>query len=114
MIGDRPFIAAQRFEYRNPKILAHARDQVCQNCGREDGTTVAAHSNLAEHGKAKGMKAHDLFEAELCSTCHSWLDQGTGIDPSGRYQDTHSDKREMFLAAMFKTQIILLRDGILK
>lgn len=25
-----------------------------------------------------------------------------------------SDKREMFLAAMFKTQVILLRDGVVK
>jgi len=115
MIGTREFIPAQRFEYRNPKILAHAKGQPCQNCGREDGSTVAAHSNLAEHGKAKGMKAHDIFVAYLCSTaCHPWLDHGTGSDPTGTWQSDRGDKREMFMKAMFKTQVILLRDGVMR
>jgi hypothetical protein len=114
MIGTREFIPAQRFEYRNPKILAHAKGQPCQNCGREDGSTVAAHSNFAEHGKAKGMNAHDLFVAELCGECHRWLDSGTGRDPSGIWQSDRGDKREMFIKAMTKTMIILLRDGVVK
>lgn len=120
MIGTRTFIPAQRFEYRNPKILAHAKGQPCQNCGREDGSTVAAHSNSAEHGKAKGMKAHDLFVAFLCTGngsrqgCHDWLDsESHRPDPTGVYSPMRADKREMFLNAMFKTQVILLRDRII-
>jgi hypothetical protein len=27
----------QKFTYRNPKILAHANGQECQNCGNQDG-----------------------------------------------------------------------------
>jgi len=104
----------QRFTYRNPKILAHARGQSCTNCGCEDGTTVAAHSNFSEHGKGRGIKAHDLFSAYLCNRCHSWLDQGTGSDPTGVWQGDKEDKREMFMRAMFKTQLILVRDGVMK
>lgn len=104
----------QRFTYRNPKILQHAKGRPCTNCNREDGTTVAAHSNLAEHGKGKGIKAHDLFSAFLCHACHSWLDQGTGRDPTGIWQSDKMDKREMFMRAMHKTMLILLRDGVLK
>lgn len=103
----------QRFTYRNPKILAHAKECACQNCEAFDGTIVAAHSNLAEHGKAKGMKAADLFVAFLCHRCHSWLDQGTGRDPTGVWCSDRDDKREMFLKAMFRTQIILLRDRVI-
>lgn len=115
MIGTRTFIPAQRFEYRNPKILAHAKGQPCQNCGRDDGSTVAAHSNSAEHGKAKGMKAHDLFTAYLCGQCHTWLDsESHRPDPTGVYSPMRADKREMFIKAMFKTQVILLRDGVIR
>ncbi|HLP99190.1 MAG TPA: nuclease domain-containing protein [Sideroxyarcus sp.] len=103
----------QRFHYVNPKIHAHANGMPCQNCEAEDGTTVFAHSNMAEHGKCKGRKAHSLFGAFLCVRCHSWLDQGKGRDPTGVWQGDRQDKREMFLKAMFRTQIILLRDGVI-
>jgi hypothetical protein len=105
---------SQRFTYRNPKILAHARGQACTNCGCEDGTTVAAHSNLSEHGKGRGIKAHDIFCAFLCHNCHTWLDQGIGRDLTGVWQGDKADKREMFMRAMTATHIILLRDGVLK
>jgi len=103
----------QRFHYVNERIHQDAKGQACQNCGAQNGTTVCAHSNLAEHGKGKGMKAHSLFVAFLCHNCHSWLDAGIHVDPSGWYQDDRNSKREMFLRAMFKTQIILLRDKII-
>lgn len=104
----------QRFTYRNPKILKHANSQACQNCGRQDGTIVAAHSNLLEHGRGSNLKSHDIFCAYLCADCHRWLDAvGKLKDPTGRYESSWADKREMFLAAMFKTQIILLHDGVI-
>lgn len=105
----------QRFDYVNHKIRNHAKLYPCQNCGADDGTIVCAHSNLSEHGKCKGKKSLDLFSAFLCHRCHAWLDQGgSKMDPTGVYSPIRSDKREMFLAAMFRTQVILLRDGILK
>ena len=104
----------QRFTYRNSKILAHANGQECQNCGNNDGSTVAAHSNQQEHGKGRGIKAHDLYVAYLCQHCHSWLDQGTGNDPTDLYNSSRTEKQEMFTRAMHKTMLILVKDGILK
>jgi Protein of unknown function (DUF1364) len=37
-------------------------------------TTVACHSNWMEHGKARGMKAHDFWTVWGCSRCHDALD----------------------------------------
>jgi hypothetical protein len=42
------------------------------------------------------------------------LDQGTGRDPTDVWQGDFEDKREMFMRSMHKTQLILLRDGVLK
>ena len=46
-------------------------------CHTQDDTIVAAHSNLMEHGKGMGHKAHDGMTAWLCHRCHSQLDQGS-------------------------------------
>ena len=62
--------------YRNKKILENARNNSCQHCGANDGTIVAAHSNLGRHGKGMSIKAHDCFVAYLCWICHPPLDQG--------------------------------------
>jgi hypothetical protein len=51
--------------YRSQKLLKAARDQACAICGSV-GTTVAAHSNLVEHGKGIGIKAPDCLIAWLC------------------------------------------------
>lgn len=61
--------------YRNKKILAHANSQACQNCGTNNGSTVAAHSNLGEHGKGVGKKSDDCFVAYLCGFCHDAYDK---------------------------------------
>lgn len=67
----------------------------CQHCGRDDGTVCGAHSNWAEHGKGRGIKASDDKCASLCSRCHSSLDQGFSM--SG------AEKKAMWLAAHEKT-----------
>lgn len=81
--------------YRNSKLLSAARDKPCVMCGCENGTTVAAHSNLLEHGKGKGIKAHDGMVAWLCYTCHFNYDQGTGMNKQ--------EKRDFILTAIAKT-----------
>ena len=97
--------------FRCPELLALARDQPCSNCGRNDGTTVAAHSNW--HDKGAGMKASDQFSCWLCFVCHRFLDQGgSGLDPTGRYHATRDDKKRMFLAAMEKTLSELWEQGL--
>ena len=64
--------------YRNKKLTASANGESCVNCGINDGTIVWAHSNQINHGKGKGIKAHDLFGAYLCHQCHHEHDQGKG------------------------------------
>jgi Protein of unknown function (DUF1364) len=78
---------------RNPALLELARDKDCLlrvvQC--RPGTTVAAHSNWAMHGKAKAMKAHDYYTVWACSSCHNWLDSS--------YSATLEEKKAAFLAA---------------
>lgn len=66
--------------FRNPRLLELARDQACVACGLQNGTVVSAHSNLGDHGKGMGHKAHDGMVAWLCHGCHAELDQGTRMD----------------------------------
>jgi hypothetical protein len=70
--------------YRNPKLLRSLQSSPCQNCGVEDGTIVAAHSNQLRDGKGRGLKAHDYRIAALCYTCHADLDQGSKMSKQER------------------------------
>ena len=70
--------------FRSRKLLDLARDQPCVMCGTSYGTIVAAHSNLLEHGKGMGTKAHDGMSAWLCHRCHSDYDQGKGMSKEER------------------------------
>jgi uncharacterized CHY-type Zn-finger protein len=83
--------------YRNKKILQLAKGQPCQICGREDGTTVAAHSNLQRDGKGVGLKSWDCFTAYLCYGCHQ------------KY-DTHIITQEIFDQAMIRTMKIWIKE----
>jgi len=58
-------------------------DLPCQNCYIE-GQTQAAHSNWAEHGKGRGIKASDEYTAALCQTCHTELDSGARLNKEQR------------------------------
>ena len=58
----------------------------CQNCGSQDGTICAAHSNQMRDGKGKGIKAHDYRIAALCFRCHSELDRGSKLNREERLQ----------------------------
>ena len=104
--------------YRNRKLLdlAH-RIQQCTNCGawRAEGMDPA-HSNQQDHGKGKALKGHDCFFAALCSRCHRWLDNqgGLGKDPSGRYDSTREDKRQMFNRAMHTTWLEMWRQKLVR
>ena len=89
---------------RSKKLLSAYREIPCQNCGRDDGTVVAAHSNWAEHGKGRGIKASDDRCASLCSRCHSTLDQWFSM--SG------AEKKAMWLAAHEKTIATLVLMGL--
>ena len=72
--------------YRNKRLLELVRMAPCQNCGSQDGTICAAHSNQMRDGKGKGIKAHDYRIAALCFRCHSELDQGSKLNREERLQ----------------------------
>jgi hypothetical protein len=65
------------------------------NCGAQDGTVVAAHSNSLSDGKGKGIKAPDFKISALCFRCHYELDQGSKM--------TKQERRDMWLNAHVKT-----------
>jgi hypothetical protein len=69
--------------YRNTKHLKNVASLPCQNCHIE-GETQAAHSNWAEHGKGRGIKASDEFTAALCQKCHMELDSGARLSKDQR------------------------------
>lgn len=103
------------FIYRNPRVLAHAAGQACANCRKAEGRVSARHSLLQEHGRGSHHAAHDFFVAFLCGDCCAFLDAcGERHDPTGLWNSSYAGKREMFLRAMFKTQLILLHDEVLR
>ena len=55
------------------------RQSPCQNCGIENGTIVAAHSNQLRDGKGKSIKAHDFRIAALCHRCHHDVDASASM-----------------------------------
>ena len=68
-------------------------------CDSQDGTIVAAHSNLYDHGKGKGLKAHDGMMAWLCHRCHSEYDQGSRM--------SREEKGEFIRVAICRTYMKL-------
>ena len=82
--------------HRCPALLEMARGRTCLLCtltGQRlchPESTVAAHSNLAAHGKAGARKADDHYSAWLGDAHHRWLDQGAA--PAAQ-------KLEAFMAA---------------
>ena len=81
--------------YRNQRLLEIVRNSPCQNCGTQNGTICAAHSNQLRDGKGRSLKAHDFRVGALCFRCHSNLDQG--------YQMSKEERRELWEEAHRKT-----------
>lgn len=73
-----------KFNYfRSKQHLKNVASLPCQNCYIEE-QTQAAHSNWAEHGKGRGIKASDEFTAALCQACHMELDSGARLSKEQR------------------------------
>jgi hypothetical protein len=98
-------IAIPKFAYtRSPALMKAYRCIPCQHCGTDDGTVCGAHSNWAEHGKGRSIKASDEFCASLCFRCHTELDQGAGL--------TASQRKALWTTAHEKTVDALMRVGL--
>lgn len=89
--------------YRNKQHLKNVASLPCQNCYIE-GQTQAAHSNWAEHGKGRGIKASDEFTAALCQTCHMELDSGARLSKEQR--------RSLWQMAYAKTVVNLKKHNL--
>lgn len=82
MVKSGEGVSVPKFDYVRSKPLMEAyRRLACQNCEVADGTVCGAHSNWAEHGKGRSIKASDVFCASLCYSCHTWLDT-SGENPN--------------------------------
>lgn len=92
--------------YRNRKFLDLARGMPCASCGAQDDTVVAAHSNMLQHGKGRGIKAHDWAVAHLCFRCHREYDQGTSMN--------RREKEAFFLNAALNTYGMMMKLGLLE
>jgi hypothetical protein len=51
-----------------------------------------------------GMKAHDVYSAALCVSCHSSIDQGNKL--------TYEERKELWEAAWRKTMLVLFESGL--
>lgn len=86
----------KRTAYRDAALLEMARGRHCLlripgMCVGATETTVAAHSNLLAHGKAKSRKADDCYSVFACYPCHFWLDQGAAaaVDKEAAFMAAH-------------------------
>jgi hypothetical protein len=86
--------------YRDPALLAMAQDRPCLlcpagTCTCTPGSTVACHSNFAEHGgKGKNRRADDCYSVWGGMEAHRRLDQ-----PIGAGGPTKAQKEATFMAA---------------
>ena len=95
------------------KITQSAKGRPCQMrlecvCNHNPETTVAAHLRMSGLGGGIGAKPYDLFTAHLCSACHDAADDR---DRRGHNKDY---VRRKFMEAVFRTQKILVDEGIIK
>lgn len=100
--------------YRNKALRDSAKGQPCMLLEHEDlmggpyrhesATVVWAHSNLAEHGKGKSLKAHDAFGLFACARCHHELDRGTRL--------TNEQRRLLTAVGMRRTRRHLIDCGL--
>ena len=92
----------KRTYVRSKKLLENARNLPCQNCGRDDGTVVAAHTNWGG-GKGRGIKSDDNLIASLCYLCHTQIDQG---------RKSSEERKRMWLNAHKKTVDLMQKQGL--
>ena len=94
-----------KFDYiRSPRLMQAYRKIPCQSCGVDDGTVCGAHSNQAEHGKGRGIKASDVYAASLCHACHMAVDQGRSM--------SRQERLTVWTYAREKTVRELVRQGL--
>lgn len=95
--------------YENRALRDLARDAPCLVqipgiCNNRPETSVWAHSNQARHGHGMGIKAHDVFGAICCSSCHAEIDHGKQL--------SQSERQEYWQKGFERTLLHLFRNGM--
>lgn len=91
------------------KYTKSARGQQCQVrlpgvCNSDPATVVLAHLN----GGGGGMKHIDIHGAYACSDCHD------AVDGRVKSDIPRDDLVRWHMEGVFRTQVIMVREGILK
>ena len=97
---------------RMPKLRAAARGAECMMqipgvCNHDTTTTVLAHSNGGDAGRATGYKGHDWLAVHACSDCHDFYDGRSS------HRDHAITRREYFNEAWPKQVRWWLEQGLL-
>jgi hypothetical protein len=93
--------------YRNKKLLQSADGAPClarftAACTGQ-GDVCWRHSNEMQHGKATGIKAHDIFGFYGCRACEDYYSGGI----------SRTEKRAIFLPAWHRSMIYAADNGFL-
>jgi hypothetical protein len=99
---------------KQSKYTKSARGQDCQIripgvCNHDPETTVFAHLP----GGGMGAKQSDIHGAYACSDCHFWLDGGYTSSQLDQPQYTRNDKQLAHFEGMFRTQTLMIENGVL-
>lgn len=91
------------------KIRKSARGEDCtvripDVCNFNPETVILAHLN----GGGAGMKHHDIHASYCCSSCHD------AIDGRMKTEYTHNELKQMHYEGMVRTQMILIKKGLIK
>jgi len=98
------------------KYTESARGQECQVripgiCSHDPETVVFAHLN----GGGMGMKRASIHGAYCCSSCHDFYDGRVNrLKWLNLHGQTMADIHAMFYEGVFRTQEIMIKDGVLK
>lgn len=95
--------------YRNRDLLDLAYAIPCQfnlTCCEGGDSGEPAHSNQIRHGKGGSIKAHDIFFAAGCRSCHREIDQGNNM--------TRQEKFDAWQRAYESTMLELWRRGLIR
>lgn len=95
--------------FRSRKIIQAAKHARCtrRGCLSAYSPVAACHSNWQEHGKGKGLKAHDCFIAFMCQRCHDLIDgRVPGLTPE--------ERKEQWRLAHDATILWLFMEGVIE
>ena len=81
-------------------------------CNKDRDTVVLCHLHKPSVSGGIGLKANDILGAHGCSACHDVVD-GRNLS-NDKHGFTRDEIETGFCYSIFKTQVILLKEGKIK